>query len=153
MRGKWHTFPDGEICMQALWAEEATKLNQVPDIEKNRLAWIDSSAWLIQFRLIAVAQNFLEKRQPKQPKTVKLPRDPNTTLELLGHIPCPLETRDRWWYCSLGVQPRADKWGSWVDAQDQYVGIHHQCQAYNHGCSGMGQNWCTMERRFIHHTP
>ena len=102
------------------WAEEAAKLNQVPAIEKNRPAWIDSTAWLIQSRIIAVAQHYLEKRQPKEPKGPRALRDPNTTLELLGHIPCPDEARKDWWYCSLCS-------ARWANAQRRHMGKMGRC--------------------------
>ncbi len=50
-------------CMKnAHWAAHGAKLDQEPDTAERIVGWVDGTAWLIQARLVAVAQ-FLVRRK------------------------------------------------------------------------------------------
>lgn len=86
------------------WAGVAASQLQTTEQQDSICSDTDITAWVIQSRLVAICQTYLEshKRTTKDPKPIQTAEQITTIrLEELGHIPV---LSEGWWRCSICLQ-------------------------------------------------
>ena len=104
------------------FADKGAAINEPPSTMNGILGAVDGTAWLIQSRIMAVCQLYLEKHRPSNDALSKDRKSSIHTLELLGHIPCVDPSRNNWWYCSLCGAKWAHTKRVWMEGQGRCQG-------------------------------